>query len=79
MVHFSIFLGPEGLERRCFLAADRRDSHGRVIPSQIRQLAWIVRAMMLAGASIAVNAAVTTRKAVGFLKEVANIEESAAK
>ena len=32
-------------------------------------------AMMLAGASIAVNAAVTTRKAVSFLKEVANIED----
>ncbi|CAJ1375142.1 unnamed protein product [Effrenium voratum] len=30
---------------------------------------------MLAGASIAVNAAVTTRKAVGFLKEVACIED----
>lgn len=30
---------------------------------------------MLAGASIAVNAAVTTRKAVSFLKEVANIED----
>ncbi|CAK9068790.1 unnamed protein product [Durusdinium trenchii] len=31
--------------------------------------------MMLAGASIAVNAAVTTRKAVSFLKEVAHIED----
>eukprot|EP00435_Cladocopium_sp_Y103_P053219 s689_g17.t1 len=30
---------------------------------------------MLAGATIAVNAAVTTRKAVSFLKEVANIED----
>lgn len=33
--------------------------------------------VMLAGATIAVNAAVTTRKAVSFLKEVANIEDSA--
>lgn len=41
-------------------------------PSALICLYW---AMMLAGASIAVNAAVTTRKAVSFLKEVANIED----
>ena len=41
-------------------------------PSALVCLYW---AMMLAGASIAVNAAVTTRKAVSFLKEVANIED----